>query len=63
MITEQEKDKHFYDAVYEVWRRGGNSDMVDYDKAEQDYYDGKDALHTAQMELNKQFPILEKHNL
>lgn len=30
-----ERDRYFGDACYEVWRRGGNPDHVDHDRAMQ----------------------------
>jgi len=35
-----ERDKEFYDLVYDVWRAGGNPDAVTHDRFE-DVYDGQ----------------------
>lgn len=34
--------EYYYDAIYEAWRNGVNPDRVNYDRVEQDYYDGRD---------------------
>ena len=36
-----ETRKAFYDTVYEAWRRGGNSDAVDYDRVSDATYEGR----------------------
>lgn len=54
-----DKEKHFYDACYEVWRNGGNPDLVDRDRSDDDWYYGHDPDYTACEELHRQreFPI------
>ena len=37
----EERRKAFYDTVYEAWRRGGNSDAVDYDRVADAFYEGR----------------------
>lgn len=36
----ERQDRYQGDVVYEVWRRGGNPDNVDYDRVRDHYYDG-----------------------
>lgn len=46
--------EHFYEAAYQTWMRGGNPDRLSFDRAEQDWYNGKEPDYTAQMEINRQ---------
>lgn len=50
------KDKREYhgDVIYEVWRRGGNPDAVEYDRVEDHYYAGDEAPSAAQNEIRRQ---------
>jgi hypothetical protein len=49
-----DRDEYFYEAAYQTWRRGGNPDRLSFDRAEQDWYNGKEPDYTAQMEINRQ---------
>lgn len=49
-----EKDEHFYDACYEVWRNGGNPDRVNPVESDDHWYAGKDPQHTSYTELERQ---------
>jgi hypothetical protein len=40
MPSREDVRKAFYDTVYEVWRRGGNSDAVDYENVSEAVYNG-----------------------
>lgn len=40
--------------LYEVWRRGGNPDAVDYDRVKDSYYDGRDVDEAADVEIRRQ---------
>lgn len=39
--------QHYLDACTEVYMRGGNSDRVSYDRAYDDFYDGRSPEYTA----------------
>lgn len=52
----EERRQYHNDVEYEVWRRGGNPGMVDYDRVEDRYYDGHEADATARRELERQRP-------
>lgn len=43
-----------YDAMYEVWRSGGNPDRVDFDRVREHYYDGDSYEAAARAELRWQ---------
>ena len=49
-----DRNEHFYDAAYQIWMRGGNPDRLSFDRAEQDWYNGKEPDYTAQIEINRQ---------
>jgi|SRR5690606_4660217 len=49
-----DRNEHFYEAAYQTWMRGGNPDRLSFDRAEQDWYNGKEPDYTAQMEINRQ---------
>ena len=38
-MTDSPQEKHFYDTLYEVWRRGGNPDAVNADRICDEYRD------------------------
>jgi len=48
------KSKYRGDVIYEVWRRGGNPDLVDYDRVDDYYYENYEPEYTASIELNLQ---------
>jgi len=37
-----DRNEHFYEASYQIWMRGGNPDRLSFDRAEQDWYNGKE---------------------
>ena len=37
-MTDSPQEKHFYDTLYEVWRRGENPDAVNADRVYDEYY-------------------------
>lgn len=47
-------DRYFGDVVYEVWRRGGDSDAVDRDRLADYEYDGYSADEAASAEMGRQ---------
>lgn len=54
--TPEERRRYEADVVYEVWRRGGNPDMVDPDRVQDRYYNGEDYDRAASAELRRQRP-------
>jgi len=52
-----DKHKYYYEALYQIWMRGGNPKRLSFDRAAQDYYDGKDPDYTAEMEIKRQRSI------
>lgn len=58
---ERRKDEERYqaDVVYEVWRSGGNPDVVNRDRVQDRYYDGQDYQSAARAELRAQRPRRE----
>ena len=42
------------DVIYDVWRSGGNPDLVDYDYVDDRRYDGCEADDVAAEELRRQ---------
>lgn len=55
MSDERKKQRDYEgDVIYEVWRRGGNPDQVDYDRVIDDYYNGIESDHSALQELKRQ---------
>lgn len=44
----------FGDVVYEVWRRGGNADAIDRERAEEDLRYGDRAEDVADAEIRRQ---------
>jgi len=41
------------DAIYETWRRGGNPDLVDYDRVDEDVRLGYDRFDAASREASR----------
>jgi len=56
----EERREYEADVAYEVWRHGGNPDNVDIDRIEDNYYQGIDTDHAANIELNRQRPRREE---
>jgi len=54
MTRREDESKYFYDVVYEVWRRGGNSDQVDQDRTNNNFYDGVSEDESARREIRRQ---------
>ena len=52
----EEERRYRGDVVYEVWRSGGNSDAVDYDRLSDYHADGLDSHDAAFRELRLQQP-------
>lgn len=52
----EEQRRHEGDVAYEVWRRGGNPDRVDYERVTDAYHDGRTVEDVAQGELRRQRP-------
>ncbi len=44
------------DAMYEVWRAGGNTDRIDYDRVREHQHNGDDYETAARDELRRQRP-------
>jgi hypothetical protein len=49
-----DRNEHFYEALYQIWMRGGIPDALSFDKSEQDWYDGKEPDYTAEIEIKRQ---------
>ena len=47
MNERSDRDKAFGDAVYETWRRGGNSDLVSRENIDHYYYNGAETWEGA----------------
>jgi hypothetical protein len=50
----REYNEYLGDVWYEVWRRGGNPDIVDDDRVIDRYYDGYDSDESAALEIRSQ---------
>jgi len=50
----EEERQYHGDVEYEVWRSGGNPDLVDYDRVQDRFYDGQYPEQTASEELRRQ---------
>ena len=57
-----DKNEYFYEAIYQIWMRGGNPDMLSFDRAEQDYYNDREPDYTARMEINRQRKLEQEAN-
>ena len=55
-MSRQDEDKYRGDVMYDVWRSGGNPDLVDYDRCRDDFFDGIDPRESANRELRRQRP-------
>ena len=53
---DQERRRYEGDVMYEVWRREGNPDRVDYDRVQDAYYDGLTSDEAASREMKRQRP-------
>lgn len=52
---DRERKLQFHnDVFYEVWRSGGNTDRINYDAVEDNYYGHRDVDIAAREELRKQ---------
>lgn len=49
------RNDYYGDVAYEVWRRGGNPDAVDYDRLDDYRYAGLYSDEAASRELRRQF--------
>ena len=47
------------DAMYEVWRAGGNTDRIDYDRVSNHFANGDSYETAASYELRRQRPKLK----
>lgn len=56
-----DSNEHFYEAAYQTWMRGGNPDRLSFDRAEQDWYNGKEPDYTAQTEIKRQRIAKQTH--
>lgn len=54
----QRDEEHHYqmDAMYEVWRAGGNTDRIDYDRVSNHHANGDSYESAARDELRRQRP-------
>lgn len=55
-MRSDERLEYEADVAYEVWRSGGNPDLVDRDRCEDAYYRGVDEWNQAAAELRRQRP-------
>lgn len=53
---EREREEYRGDVIYEVWRSGGNPDLIDYDRVRDRFYDGYQPEECAYAELKAQRP-------
>ena len=51
-----EERRYEMDAMYEVWRAGGNIDRIDYERVDEHYQNGDSAEDAARHELRAQRP-------
>jgi len=49
-----ERDEHYYETVYQVWRSGYNPDRVSADRCYDDWYAGRDPEYSAKYECRMQ---------
>ena len=52
----EEEHRYQMDAMYEVWRAGGNPDRIDYDRVSDHHSNGDSYEAAAQDELRRQRP-------
>lgn len=55
----EERRAYENDVFYEVWRRGGNPDRIDYDRVEDSFYDGTSAGSHASLVIDEQWRCSE----
>lgn len=53
-LERKARQEYAGDVMYEVWRSGGNPDLVDYDCTDDCYYDGRDSDSCARDEIRRQ---------
>ncbi len=53
---DKERSDYYGDVVYEVWRHGGDPDMVDYDRLDDYRYEGLYPDEAASRELRRRSP-------
>ena len=53
-MATKEHDLYRGDVTYDVWRRGGNPDQVDYDEIRDDFYDGLSPDESATRAIRRQ---------
>ena len=51
--------KHYYDAVYEIWRAGYNPDTLDIEQSSDDFNNGLSPQYTADREILSQRKQIE----
>ena len=52
----EEERRYEMDAMYEVWRAGGNTDRIDYERVDRHYENGDNYETAARDELRRQRP-------
>lgn len=52
-MTRRSGYDYYTDTSVEVWRRGGNSDRLDYDRVQSHYYDGRSPEQAAACEMRR----------
>ncbi|MFA5385517.1 MAG: hypothetical protein WC364_12850 [Eubacteriales bacterium] len=50
----KERREYYGDVTYEIWRRGGNPDEIDYDRLDDYCYEGLYSAEAATLELRRQ---------
>lgn len=45
---------HYYEASYQIWKSGYNSDRIDMDRSDDDYWNGESPEYTANREISIQ---------
>lgn len=53
-MTRKEEDDYFGDVVYQVWKWGGNPDLVEQERTDEYFYDGFDVDTAARAERLRQ---------
>lgn len=56
----EEEHRYQMDAMYEVWRAGGNTDRIDYERVSNHYSNGDTYETAARDELRRQRPKPEE---
>ena len=53
-MRDESRRKYDNDVFYEVWRRGGNTDCIDYDRVSDSFWMGRTANGAASVEMEIQ---------